>query len=208
MNYVVKIGLIGDYSVGKSSIMNTYVYGEERSRHDSTIGVDFNHKIVEYKNYKFKLHLWDTAGQEKFKAIVKSYYRDLDVLLFIYDKTNSKSFLNLENWLLEVETINKKNTIKILIGNKKDLKNIEYIPENKLKKFISENDFLYLETSVKEQETIDNIFTKLCEILYIKILKKEINLKSYIPYERMEINNNTNNCKNLKINKLRCCNIS
>ena len=70
MNYVVKIGIIGDYSVGKSSIMNTYVYGEERSRHDSTIGVDFNHKIVEYQNHKFKLHIWDTAGQEKFKAIV------------------------------------------------------------------------------------------------------------------------------------------
>ena len=95
--------------------MNTYVYGEERSRHDSTIGVDFNHKIVEYQNHKFKLHIWDTAGQEKFKAIVKSYYRDLDVLFFIYDKTNSKSFLNLENWLIEVESINKKNTVKFLL---------------------------------------------------------------------------------------------
>ena len=202
MNYVVKIGIIGDYSVGKSSIMNTYVYGEERSRHDSTIGVDFNHKIVEYQNHKFKLHIWDTAGQEKFKAIVKSYYRDLDVLFFIYDKTNSKSFLNLENWLLEVETLNKKNTIKFLIGNKKDLDNIEYIPDNKLKNFINENDFVYFETSVKEQESINKVFFKLCDILYQKILRKEIILKTYTPYEKMEMDDKK---QIKKKNKLDCC---
>ena len=202
MNYVVKIGIIGDYSVGKSSIMNTYVYGEERSRHDSTIGVDFNHKIVEYQNHKFKLHIWDTAGQEKFKAIVKSYYRDLDVLFFIYDKTNSKSFLNLENWLLEVETLNKKNTIKFLIGNKKDLDNIEYIPDNKLKNFINENDFVYFETSVKDQESINKVFFKLCDILYQKVLRKEITLKTYTPYEKMEIDDKK---QIKKKNKLDCC---
>jgi len=202
MNYVVKIGIIGDYSVGKSSIMNTYVYGEERSRHDSTIGVDFNHKIVEYQNHKFKLHIWDTAGQEKFKAIVKSYYRDLDVLFFIYDKTNSKSFLNLENWLLEVETLNKKNTIKFLIGNKKDLKNIEYIPENKLKKFITENDLVYFETSVKDQESINKVFFKLCDLLYQKVLRKEITLKTYTPYESMEMDEKK---QIKKKNKLDCC---
>ncbi len=198
MNYVAKIGIIGDYSVGKSSIMNTYVYGEERSRHDSTIGVDFNHKIVEYQNHKFKLHIWDTAGQEKFKAIVKSYYRDLDVLFFIYDKTNSKSFLNLENWLIEVESINKKNTVKFLIGNKKDLKNIEYIPDNKLKKFIDENDFVHFETSVKDLESINNVFNKLCDILYEKTLKNEIKLKTYVPYEKLEIDNEIKNKKNKK----------
>ena len=202
MNYVVKIGIIGDYSVGKSSIMNTYVYGEERSRHDSTIGVDFNHKIVEYQNHKFKLHIWDTAGQEKFKAIVKSYYRDLDVLFFIYDKTNSKSFLNLENWLLEVETLNKKNTIKFLIGNKKDLDNIEYIPENKLKKFINENDLVYFETSVKDQESINKVFFKLCDLLYQKVLRKEITLKTYTPYESMEMDEKK---QIKKKNKLDCC---
>ena len=206
MNYVVKIGIIGDYSVGKSSIMNTYVYGEERSRHDSTIGVDFNHKIVEYQNHKFKLHIWDTAGQEKFKAIVKSYYRDLDVLFFIYDKTNSKSFLNLENWLYEVEALNQKNTVKFLIGNKKDLKNIEYIPDSKLKKFIDENDLVHFETSVKEQESINNVFNKLCDILYEKILNNEIKLKTYIPYEKLEIDNKIKSKKdNLKI---KCCLIS
>ena len=202
MNYVVKIGIVGDYSVGKSSIMNTYVYGEERSRHDSTIGVDFNHKIVEYQNHKFKLHIWDTAGQEKFKAIVKSYYRDLDVLFFIYDKTNSKSFLNLENWLLEVETLNKKNTIKFLIGNKKDLDNIDYIPENKLKKFINENDLVYFETSVKDQESINKVFFKLCDLLYQKVLRKAITLKTYTPYESMEMDEKK---QIKKKNKLDCC---
>ena len=82
MNYVVKIGLVGDYAVGKSSLMNTFVKGEEQSRNDTTIGVDFNHKILKYENHTFKLHIWDTAGQEKFRSIY-SYFRRLSFSRFI-----------------------------------------------------------------------------------------------------------------------------
>mgnify|MGYP001255919897 CR=1 FL=1 len=102
MNYVAKIGIIGDYSVGKSSIMNTYVYGEERSRHDSTIGVDFNHKIVEYQNHKFKLHIWDTAGQEIYRAILPMYYRNADVVFICIDMSNSNSHETIDYWNKEL----------------------------------------------------------------------------------------------------------
>ena len=135
MNYVVKIGLVGDYAVGKSSLMNTFVKGEEQSRNDTTIGVDFNHKILKYKDYTFKLHMWDTAGQEKFRSIVKSYYRELNVVLFVYDKTNPESFKNLEQWLLEVDTFNKNKKVKIVIGNKKDLDKDNVIPIKNIIKF-------------------------------------------------------------------------
>lgn len=203
MNYVVKIGLVGDYAVGKSSLMNTFVKGEEQSRHDSTIGVDFNHKILKYENHTFKLHIWDTAGQEKFRAIVKSYYRELNVVLFIYDKTNPESFKNLEKWLLEVETLNKNKKVKIIIGNKKDLDKDRVIPIKNILKFTKENNLIHMETSVKDQKSVDLVFDKLLEILHEKLLSKDIELKTYIPYDEL------NMIENKKVKKKnidsKCC---
>lgn len=206
MNYVVKIGLVGDYAVGKSSLMNTFVSGEEQSRNDTTIGVDFNHKILKYQDYTFKLHMWDTAGQEKFRSIVKSYYRDLNVVLFIYDKTNPESFKNLEKWLLEVEVLNKKKKINIVIGNKKDLDKDTIIPIKNIIKFTKENKLIHMETSVKDQQSVDLVFSKLVEILYEKLLSQEIELKTYIPYD--ELNMNEDKKVKKKNIESKCCIIS
>ena len=206
MNYVVKIGLVGDYAVGKSSLMNTFVSGEEQSRNDTTIGVDFNHKIVKYQDYTFKLHMWDTAGQEKFRSIVKSYYRDLNVVLFIYDKTNPESFKNLEKWLLEVEVLNKRKKINIVIGNKKDLDKDTIIPIKTILKFTKENKLIHMETSVKDQQSVDLVFSKLVEILHERLLSQEIELKTYIPYDELNmIENKKVKKKNIES---KCCIIS
>ncbi len=206
MNYVVKIGLVGDYAVGKSSLMNTFVSGEEKSRNDTTIGVDFNHKIVKYQDYNFKLHMWDTAGQEKFRSIVKSYYRDLNVVLFIYDKTNPESFKNLEKWLLEVEVLNKRKKINIVIGNKKDLDKDTIIPIKTILKFTKENKLIHMETSVKDQQSVDLVFSKLVEILHERLLSQEIELKTYIPYD--ELNMNEDKKVKKKNIQSKCCIIS
>ena len=206
MNYVVKIGLVGDYAVGKSSLMNTFVSGEEQSRNDTTIGVDFNHKIVKYQDYTFKLHMWDTAGQEKFRSIVKSYYRDLNVVLFIYDKTNPESFKNLEKWLLEVEVLNKRKKINIVIGNKKDLDKDTIIPIKTILKFTKENKLIHMETSVKDQQSVVLVFSKLVEILHERLLSQEIELKTYIPYDELNmIENKKVKKKNIES---KCCIIS
>ena len=209
MNYVVKIGLVGDYAVGKSSLMNTFVKGEEQSRNDTTIGVDFNHKILKYEDYTFKLHMWDTAGQEKFRSIVKSYYRDLNVVLFVYDKTNPESFKNLEQWLLEVDTLNKNKKVKIVIGNKKDLDKDNVIPIKNIIKFSKENKLIHMETSVKDQKSVDLVFSKLVKILHQKILSQEIELKTYIPFDELNVDENKKNKNSNKKNiESKCCIIS
>ena len=123
MNYKVKIALIGDFSIGKSSLLETYVNENEKTAINATIGVDFRHSIVHRENYTYKLHLWDTAGQEKFQAIVTSYFRDLDVAVLVYDCTDMYALENLPKWDTDLDYINeKKNCVKFLVANKIDSK--------------------------------------------------------------------------------------
>jgi small GTP-binding protein len=92
-DYLFKIILIGDCNVGKTSFLYKFVENYNTKVYEPTIGVDFNSKIVEdSNNNKIKLHIWDTAGQEKFRSIVETYYRDAAGVILIYDITN-KEFL-------------------------------------------------------------------------------------------------------------------
>ena len=70
MNYKVKIALIGDFSIGKSSLLETYIDKNEKSAINATIGVDFRHSIVHRSNYTYKLHLWDTAVKSNFRQLL------------------------------------------------------------------------------------------------------------------------------------------
>ena len=106
MSYIVKIGVIGDCSVGKTSIINTYINDSQIV--DVTLGVDFKYIIKTIENTEFKLHIWDTSGQEKFKSIVSSYYRDLDVVLFVFDSTDIGTYNSIKYWLQDFEKFNKK----------------------------------------------------------------------------------------------------
>ena len=128
MNYKVKIALIGDFSIGKSSLLETYIDKNEKSAINATIGVDFRHSIVHRSNYTYKLHLWDTAGQEQFQAVVTSYFRDLNVAIVLFDVTNINSFNNLDKWVNLVHFINKNEDLLIyLVGHKVDCKHREVL---------------------------------------------------------------------------------
>ena len=170
--------------------MNTFVKGEEQSRNDTTIGVDFNHKILKYENILLNYICGTQQDKKNLESIVKSYYRELNVVLFVYDKTNPESFKNLEQWLLEVDTLNKNKKVKIVIGNKKDLDKDNVIPIKNIIKFSKENNLIHMETSVKDQKSVDLVFSKLVEILNEKILSQEIELKTYIPFDELNVDEN------------------
>ena len=96
-NYKVKVSIIGDFAVGKSSILNVLNDKMDYCT-QSTLGVDFFYKIFSYEEQSYKFHIWDTAGQERFRTIVRSYFRDLDVVILVYDVTDMYSLDNLEKW--------------------------------------------------------------------------------------------------------------
>lgn len=88
-----------------------------------TIGVDFKIRTIQQGGSKVKLQLWDTAGQQKFKSILTSYYKGTQGIFIVFDLTDKQSFNDVQQWLMEVDKYGREDVVKILIGNKKDLQN-------------------------------------------------------------------------------------
>ena len=154
-NYTIKAVIVGEYGVGKSSILSRYCDNIYNDNYLCTIGADFYRKIIDLNGYQIKMHLWDTAGQEKYQALTPSYFRGAYVILLVFDLTNLASFKKLGKWMREV------NGYKVvLIGNKSDLKNRE-VPQSYINEFISEYKVSYFETSARKDNNIVNLFSSI-----------------------------------------------
>tara|TARA_B100001093_G_scaffold500514_1_gene551065 strand:- start:17 stop:655 length:639 start_codon:yes stop_codon:yes gene_type:complete len=161
-DYLYKIILLGDSGSGKTSIMNKYIDKKTcRQPYQPTIGVDFRLKLEKNINDKtIKLHIWDTAGQESFRSIIRSYYKDIAAAIIVFDITNYKSFQNVKYWLNEIVE-NSDTNIKspiLIIGNKIDLDEDRTVPLSEAEKFAKENKLFYAETSSHTEGTnVDDI---------------------------------------------------
>jgi len=160
-----KFVLIGDSTVGKTNLLTQYVDGKTSENFISTIGIEFKNKTVELKDgRKIRMQIWDTSGQEKFKALTKNYFRGVDVGLFVFDVTNKSSFDNIQEWLNLYDDVNGKNSIKILIGNKIDKEN-RVVNKKDLEDFAQKKGLTSFEISVKDKKKIDEMFKKIVQLL-------------------------------------------
>ena len=198
-----KIILVGDSGVGKTSILKKFINNEFNEDIKCTINIDFFSKSIKIdKNLYTNLKIYDTAGQEKYRALIKQYYQGTDGIILVFDLTNENSFNKLKSWINEVSDNTEKAQI-ILVGNKADL--IERkIDEETAENFAKQKDMKYIETSAKEGTNILLLF----EELALDINKKKQNDSSVVELEhvdtyvfrRREINKEI---KNKKENK--CC---
>lgn len=120
-HYLLKFILIGDSGVGKSCIVLQFIENKTRKNHDVTIGVEFGAKQIFVRNKDVKLQIWDTAGQENFRSITRSYYRTAIGALLVYDITRRHTFEHVRNWLEEARNHGNPYMQVLLIGNKSDL---------------------------------------------------------------------------------------
>mmetsp|Transcript_5166 Transcript_5166/g.7912 ORF Transcript_5166/g.7912 Transcript_5166/m.7912 type:complete len:235 (-) Transcript_5166:124-828(-) len=120
-HYLFKCLLLGDSSVGKSSIVERYVENKFSSDFITTIGVDFKVQSFSWDDKIVKLQIWDTAGQERFRCIVKNYYRGANGVIIVYDISDPETARGVVKWIKEVEEYTSSNTSIILVGNKTDL---------------------------------------------------------------------------------------
>ena len=123
-DFVLKVLLIGDAGVGKSSIMMRFTDDTFDDQLQSTIGVDFKVKTLQRRSRNIKVTIWDTAGQERFRTLTSSYYRGAHGIILCYDVTREETFENLDQWLKEVQVYcpqEGKKIVKLLVGNKVDL---------------------------------------------------------------------------------------
>ena len=155
----VKLLLIGDSSVGKSAILNSYCGEEFKVNFMPTIGIDFKVKTIKKKGENIKLQIWDTAGQERFRAITASYYRGASGVMVVYDVTDWESFRNAQTWLENVYEIP-----KILVGNKSDLGAHRKISREEGEELAGKYRAPFYETSAKTGENIQKAFDTLIAI--------------------------------------------
>lgn len=182
--------IIGDACCGKSSYLKMLTKGDFNLQNTSTIGVDFETYYLKYNDLIIKNHIWDTAGQEKFRSIVKMYYKGAHSCILMYDITNYTSFKNIEQWLLDINQ--EGNFTKILIGNKNDLEKHRCVSQKEGKQLALKYDMEFMEISVKENKGVDESFEKLIN----KISKNYVDEKKFNNLEIMEegVNKKCLNC--------------
>jgi len=172
-DYLFKILLIGDSSVGKSSILLRFADGIYTDTYISTIGVDFKIKTINNNGKTCKLQIWDTAGQERFRTITTSYYRGAHAIIICYDITDSITFENVKRWLHECVLYASKNVVKLLVGNKSDLEKKRAISYHSGKELADMYDMTFYEVSAKENTNIDELFSAVGD----DIIKSRIELE-------------------------------
>ena len=155
---ILKVVVVGSSGTGKSSIVLRYTDDAFVDEMASTIGVDFKVKTVTMDDKRIKLTIWDTAGQERFRTLAGSYYRSAQLAIVVYDVTDEASYDALETWIDELNLYSEHKMVKVLVGNKIDLKP-RVVPEDKALLFATKREMLYIETSARTKVGIDDAFS-------------------------------------------------
>ena len=198
----LKLLIIGDTSVGKSSILLTYTDNYFPEAHLATIGVEYKVKELLTDKYKVILQIWDTAGQERFRSITKSFFRNTNGILFVYDITDRKSFQSVKDWIKDSE-MHDSGFEKILCGNKIDLKDERQVTFNELEEYGMKKKIEVIETSAKSKINIDESFKKLVDLILSKKTEEEIIKEFGVKATQSQNINLTNN--NTQNKKKKCC---
>ena len=165
----VKIVLLGNINVGKTSIASRYCKNVFNEHHINTIGGAYQQqKVILSNGSAVKLHIWDTSGQERFRAMTNLYYRDAQVAILTYDVTNESSFTGIEFWIKELKyKVENDNMILCLVGNKCDVNEDERkVSTIKGKNFADENNMLFFETSAKNGDGVKDLFVTIANKAY------------------------------------------
>lgn len=187
--FSVKVIIVGDCSVGKSSLLlrfsdNTYLDDIE-----ATCPIDFKLVTKELSDGNtIKLQIWDTGGQERFRTLTGSFFRGANGVLLCYDTTNKQSFINLRQWLGEIYRNSGDLVDIILVGTKCDELNQKVIDTAKAALFAEELGLLFFETSAKENIQVEAVFTELISVM-MKNQQSRANPHSLDGSNRIEITN-------------------
>lgn len=157
-DYLFKLLLIGNSGVGKSCLLLRFSDDTYTNDYISTIGVDFKIKTVELDGKTVKLQIWDTAGQERFRTITSSYYRGSHGIIIVYDVTDQESFNGVKMWLQEIDRYATSTVLKLLVGNKCDLKDKRVVEYEVAKEFAEANKMPFLETSALDSTNVEEAF--------------------------------------------------
>ena len=173
-----KIIIVGDSGVGKSCISIKASRNYFEDFYSPTIGLEFLSFNIRVEDKNIKLQIWDTCGQEIFRSLITSYFRNASLAIIVYSIERKESFDNIETWLNEIKT-NSNPDIKIfLIGNKADLNEKREVSKESGENFYKDHKLsFFTETSAKTGLNVKNVFIEVAKVLYNQY--KEINNSMY-----------------------------
>uniref|UniRef100_A0AAY5F1F1 RAB7A, member RAS oncogene family n=1 Tax=Electrophorus electricus TaxID=8005 RepID=A0AAY5F1F1_ELEEL len=159
---LLKVIILGDSGVGKTSLMNQYVNNKFSNQYKATIGADFLTKEVMVDDRLVTMQIWDTAGQERFQSLGVAFYRGADCCVLVYDVTAPNTFKTLDSWrdefLIQASPRDPENFPFVVLGNKIDLENRQVTTKRAQAWCQSKNNIPYFETSAKEAINVDQAF--------------------------------------------------
>jgi small GTP-binding protein len=215
--------LLGESGVGKTQIINRKAHNTYEEDFQSTTGVSFTSWSVKINQDKsdqnIKLKVWDTAGQEKFRNLISSYFKIGDVFVLVYDITNKESFENIQTWIQLAEDNATKNPVYFLVGNKTDMENEgkRNVRTDEAQNFANGNKMTFFEVSAQTGNDIDKLFEAIANACAGKAIKdvvdsvnnkinnKNSTLKDSKEPEKNDIKISTSS-KNNHCNCCPCCN--
>ena len=174
----IKITMIGNAGVGKTSIVARYIENDFNPESKSTIGANYSKSELIFNNHKVILDIWDTAGQEKFRSMGRHFYKNSNIIVMVYDVTKIDTFEDIKNyWYDDVKENGEKYKVLGLVGNKIDLYDVEgvdEIDEKIIKEFTDkicndkENKLICMNVSCKTGVNIKNLFDNLISLYFEK----------------------------------------
>ncbi|CAL8248159.1 unnamed protein product [Merluccius merluccius] len=171
-DYLIKLLALGDSGVGKTTFLYRYTDGKFNRKFTTTVGIDFREKRVNYmgtgpngtseKNFKVHLQLWDTAGQERFRSLTTAFFRDAMGFLLMFDLTNQQSFLNVRNWMSQLQAnAYCDNPDVVLVGTKVDLNDSRDVQVRQARELAERYGIPYFETSAATGVEVDEAVSTL-----------------------------------------------
>ncbi|KAL4449235.1 hypothetical protein ABPG74_015617 [Tetrahymena malaccensis] len=206
IGFLIKTIIVGDAGVGKSSILKRFTQNDFQENYNATIGLEFESKDVtigsdnQEDGSKITLQIWDTAGQESFRSIVKSFYRNSAAVLLVYDTKSRKSFEGLKNWIHEIKENSHNDVIIVLIGNKKDDEQDEVnVKEKEIMQLIQDyNLAIHFYTSAKNDYNIKQSFEYVATEVYNRFIKDKHELKNGIRSSTRSLSIDNNKARELQ----------
>ena len=194
----LKILVLGDTNVGKTSLILKYVDGFFPELFLATIGDDYKEKKIKMKGMNINLQIWDTCGQERYRSLSSTFIKSADGIIFVYDVTDVKTFQQIKYWMNQSDSLSN-HFKKILVGNKVDLPEEKWqVKKEKVIKYINEQKMDVYETSAKNGKNVNEIFKAITDLIISNMSNEEI-IKKFSNNDNKTISTANNN------KKPKCC---